>query len=71
MLANWQNVFRAINLATGNISCLEERMLMVVKLSNLGSGDAEEEEEERALPEMLVRIPVTTDSPSDDQDKSS
>ena len=44
---------------------------MVVKLANLGVGEGEEEEEERTLPEMLVRIPVTTDSTADDQDKSS
>jgi len=39
---------------------------MVVKLANFGGGEGEEEEE-RTLPEMLVRIPVTT---SEDQDKS-
>lgn len=42
-------------------------LLTVVKLSSLGDG---EEEEERALPEMLVRIPVNTDSTTEDHDKS-
>ena len=65
MLANWQNVFRAINLATG-MHVLTRGELTVVKLANLGGSEGEEEEE-RTLPEMLVRIPVTT---SEDQDKS-
>ena len=44
-------------------------LLTVVKLSSLAGG-AELEEEERSLPEMLVRIPVNTDSTTEDHDKS-
>ena len=40
-----------------------------MKLSSLAGG-SEEEEEERTLPEMLVRIPVNTDSTTEDNDKS-
>jgi hypothetical protein len=62
VLANWQNVFRAINLATGmQYSGIE---LMIVKLGALGGGA---EEEERNLPEMLVRIPVTDPKPEDEK----
>jgi hypothetical protein len=55
VLANWQNIFRAINLATG-IPC-SRMSLMVVKVSSLAGT---EDGEERTLPEMLVRIPVTS-----------
>lgn len=64
VLANWQNVFRAINLATGkNILLMTE--LTIVKLSALGG-----EEEERKLPEMLVRIPINAEPAQGDVDKS-
>ena len=62
VLANWQNVFRAINLATGISQDME---LMIVKLGSLG-GD-----EDRNLPEILVRISVNSDSKTDDLDKLS
>ena len=39
----------------------EENRLTIVKLSTLGGNEAEEEED-RNLPEMLVRIPVTADT---------
>jgi DASH complex subunit Dad2 len=55
VLANWQNIFRAINLATGTVTLRVK--LMIVKVSSLAGT---EESEERMLPEMLVRIPVTT-----------
>ena len=64
VLANWQNVFRAINLATGKHILLMTE-LTIVKLSSLGG-----EEEERKLPEMLVRIPVNTEPAQGDLDKS-
>jgi DASH complex subunit DAD2 len=61
VLANWQNVFRAINLATGiNLRFPGQD---IVKLGSLARP-----EEERGLPEMLVRIPVN-DPKSEETDK--
>ena len=62
-------MFRAISLATGK-HVVDNFLLTVVKLSSLGGGEAEKEEEERTLPEMLVRIPVNTDPTTEDNDKS-
>jgi DASH complex subunit Dad2 len=45
-------------------------VLMKVKLASLGQNGAEEEEEERTLPEMLVRIPVNDPSKHDSTDSS-
>jgi len=46
------------------------KVLMKVKLASLGQNGAEEEEEERTLPEMLVRIPVNDPSKHDSTDSS-
>jgi DASH complex subunit Dad2 len=63
VLANWQNVFRAINLATGSLPF--NRLLIIVKMGSLGG----QEQDERNLPEMLVRIPVNTDTHPADLEK--
>jgi hypothetical protein len=40
---------------------------MIVKLGVLGGGAGATEDEDRNLPEMLVRIPVTDSKPDDEK----
>ena len=56
VLANWQNVFRAINLATGIHTPFNFKCNVPVKLGSLADNESD-----RKLPEMLVRIPVNND----------
>jgi len=46
------------------------KILITVKLASLGQNGQEEEEEERILPEMLVRIPVNDPSKHETSESS-